>query len=84
MNATPRPENAPERGRRNGMQQGRTYVARTQQNADSSEQPRVGRVQLGELYPSAAIMQGQAVRARFLRWPRMKSIPVKLLSQNRV
>ena len=45
MNATPRPENAPERGRRNGMQQGRTYVARTQQNADSSEQPRVGRVQ---------------------------------------
>ena len=45
MNATPRPENAPERGRRNGMQQGRTYVARTQQNADSSDQPRVGRVQ---------------------------------------
>ena len=49
MNATPRPENAPERGRRNGMQQGRTYVARTQQNADSSEQPRVGRV-TAELY----------------------------------
>ena len=45
MNATPRPENAPERGRRNGMQQGRTYVTRTQQNADSSDQPRVGRVQ---------------------------------------
>ena len=45
MNAAPRPENAPERGRRNGMQQGRTYVARTQQNADSSEQPRAGRVQ---------------------------------------
>ena len=45
MNTTPRPENAPERGRRNGMQQGRTYVARTQQNADSSDQPRVGRVQ---------------------------------------
>ena len=27
------------------MQQGRTYVARTQQNADGSEQPRFGRVQ---------------------------------------
>ena len=44
-NATPRPENAPERGRRNGMQQGRTYVARTQQNADGSEQPRFGKTQ---------------------------------------
>ena len=30
--------------------------------------------------PSAAIMQGQAVRARFLRWPQMKSMPVKLLN----
>ena len=44
-NATSRPENTQERGRRNGMQQGRTYVARTQQNADGSEQPRFGRVQ---------------------------------------
>ena len=65
MNATPRPENAPERGRRNGMQQGRTYVTRTQQNADSSDQPRVGRY--SGTIPSAVIMQGQAVRARFLR-----------------
>lgn len=39
-----RPENQEEHGRRNGMQQGRTYVARTQ-NPDSSEQQRFGRGQ---------------------------------------
>ena len=73
MNATPRPENAPERGSMWRVHS-RMRIAPISQESEG----------YSGTIPSAVIMQGQAVRARFLRWPQMKSIPVKLLSQNRV
>lgn len=82
VNATPRPENAPERGEETACSRdGRMWRVHSRMQIAPSSQESEG---CSGTIPSAAIMQGQAVRARFLRWPQMKSIPVKLLSQNRV